>query len=283
MSIEAVVRAARAEDKPAVIAFCQNTFSWGDYITETWDRWLADVEGQMLVGLVEDKPVALVHVAFLGDGVAWMEGMRVHPDFRKRGVGSTLNAQACQVALERGCQVARLVTSIKNIAAQSLLGRQGYQRTAQFNEWVAEPLRKKILHVRVGNPGDAANILTMWNASIARAACDLLPDRHWHWSPLSESRTRQFIQAGELRLMDRGFCTLLAFDESDWNGLSLHALSGDVSTMQELALAARGETYYRGYEHTEAQLIDHHGINAALENAGYRREGGLFLYEQRLK
>lgn len=283
MPNQITVRAARAEDKQAIVAFCQNTFSWGDYIAEAYDRWVNDANGFLLVGIVDDQPVALIHSMFLDDRVAWMEGMRVHPNYRKLSVGSIVDAQARQIARERGCTIARLVTGMKNVAAQGLLAKQGYQRTAQFNEWEAEPSSETNFVVHVANSSDAEKIKTLWQTSIAHAACALLADRHWHWSSLSESRLQQYIHLGEVRLLGYGASFLLAFDESDWNALSLHALCGDRWMMEELARHARGEAHYRGYGRIEAQLIDHPEINAALEGAGYRREGGVYLYEQILK
>ena len=37
-----IVRPARAVDKDAVLAFTQNTWEWGDYISYVWEQWLAD-------------------------------------------------------------------------------------------------------------------------------------------------------------------------------------------------------------------------------------------------
>ncbi len=115
-----IVRAARAEDKDAVLAFCRSTFSGGDYIPQTWDDWLTDSSGALLVATVEHQPVALVHAAFLHNRVAWLEGMRIHPDFRRQGIGTKIDTTARALVRERGCQIVRLATSIQNIPAQKL-------------------------------------------------------------------------------------------------------------------------------------------------------------------
>lgn len=283
MTNQVFVREARAQDKQAIVSFCQNTFSWGDYIADVYDQWVSDENGFALVGLVDEQPAALIHVAFLDLAVAWIEGMRVHPDFRKLGVGSIVEARARQLASERGCRVARLVTGMKNIAAQGMLAKLGYQRIAQFNEWEAEPSSEIDYHIHIANSGYLPKIQSAWNASMAFAACPLLTDSHWHWSALNESRIQQYIDAGEIRLMGHGFSILLAVEESEWNALTLHTLCGNRMTMEELARAARGEAYYRGYGRVEGQLVDHPEINAAMSSAGYRREGGLYLLEQSLK
>ena len=279
MKSEIAVRPARAEDQGAVLAFCQHTFSWGDYIPEVWDAWLADVNGQMFVALLANQPVGVVHVALV-NGVAWMEGMRVHPDFRRHGIGGTLEIAAHAFAHEKGCRTARLATSVKNTAAQGLLAKLGYRRAAQFVEWETEPARGDFAVARVATEADLPDLLARWNQSEIHAVCAVVPDRRWHWIELTPARVREQIARGEARATAHGFALLLAFDESDWNGLSLHALVGDEETAFALALAARGEAEYRGYRRVEAILVDHAALNAALERAGYRRKGGMFVYEQ---
>jgi len=283
VTVQIDVRPARADDKSAILAFCQNTFSWGDYIPAVWERWLGDAGGTMLVGVVDQQPVGLLRVAFLDDRVAWLEGMRVHPDFRRQGVGTALDVAARSVVRARGCRVERLATSIKNIAAQRTLATEGYTRIARFNEWETRPARRALAATRVATPGDAPALMETWRASAVGAASARLPDRHWHWHMLTRPRLMDQINAGEVRMANGGLGFLLAFDEKDWCGLSLQALAGDEETMVALALAARGEARYRGYPHVEAQLINHPLLNAALERAGYRRTGGMYIYEQSLE
>jgi len=276
------VRAARAEDKDAVVAFCQNTFSWGDYIADVWERWLTDADGQMLVGLVDDRPASVMHVAIVGD-TAWMEGMRVHPDLRRQGIARVVEAVGRVFARARGCRVARLATSIKNVAAQGMLDAVGYRRAAQFNEWEIEPAPGDFSLARVATEDDLAHALALWrDSAMCAASHSIVPNRRWRWTPLDETRLREHIRASELRFAPRGFALLLAFEERDWSGLTLHTLVGDEETMYALALAARGEAAYRGYPHLEVQVADHPAANRALERAGFQRGGGMLIYEQEL-
>lgn len=277
------IRPARAEDKDAVLAFCRNTFSWGDYIADVWDDWLTLADGQLLVATNDGQPIGIVHVALLKENVAWMEGMRVHPDYRRQGVASMLDARAVEFARKCGCTAARLVTSTKNIAAQSMLESSNYQRVARFNEWQAELQHGDFSILRIATSNDSKKILAHWNASdIRNASRNVAPTRHWRWTAIDEARLLKHLQANEVRLTPNGFALLLAFDERDWNGLSIYAIAGDIDTMTALASAARAEAEYRGYAHVEAFLIDYARINTALERAGFKTESGVFLYEQKL-
>jgi GNAT superfamily N-acetyltransferase len=276
-----LVRPARADDRDPVLAFCQNTFSWGDYVAQVWDTWLADTRGQLLVGQFDHRPVGLVHLAFLDGGAAWMEGMRVHPTFRRQGIASALDSSARTWARERGAVVARLVTGDRNIPAQTLLATQGYTRIAHYSEWEAKPAAKAIA-ARLATPSDAPALLELWDGSLGHVSNGLVFDRDWHWDTLTRPRLLGQIDAGQVRTVDGGFAFLLASDGDDSSGLSLQALAGDAKSMFTLALAARGEANYRGYQHIEAILIDHPEVNAALKRARYRLEGGMQVYEQAL-
>lgn len=277
------VRPARPEDKAAVLAFCQNTFSWGDYIANVWDDWVKQEHGGLFVALVDGQPVGIVHAALLDHAAAWMEGMRVHPAFRRQGIATALDERACAFARDHHCQVARLVTSVKNTAAQSHLNISKYHPAARFNDWESNPQVGEFDFWRVATEDAASTILARWIQSpLYTASHGVLPNRHWRWIALDEQRLHQQIHAGEVRVIPNGFALLPAFDEDDWNGLSIHGLVGDADQAHRIALAARAEAAYRGYAHVEAILADYAPINAAMERAGFKSEGGMLLYEQTL-
>ena len=282
MTTQTEVRPARADDKDAVLDFCQNTFSWGDYIADVWDTWSTDLRGQLLVGQLDQKPVGVLHLAFLESGAAWMEGIRVHPDFRRRGVGSAMDSAALIRARERGAVTARLVTSAKNKAAQEMLETEGYACIAHFIEWEAKPARRQFSAARVATSSDATQLLELWDDSVGRVAHGLVPDQQWHWDTLTRTRLLSQIDAGHVRIVEGGFAFLLANDEEDASGMSLQSLAGDAKSMLSLARAARSEAYYRGFARIEAILIDHPQVNPALERAGFVRQGGMLIYEQAL-
>lgn len=274
-----VVRAARAEDKDAVLTFCRNTFQWGDYIPYVWDHWLTDPNGQLLVGVLNDQPVSVMHVAIHGT-MAWLEGMRVHPDFRQQGIGRRTEAEGRAWARAHGCRVARLATSIKNLAAQTMLHLSGYQRIAQFNEWESEPTPGDFSFAHIATENDISRLDALWRASsMYQASRALLPDRNWHWTPLDATRWHEHLRQGEVRQTTNAFALVIAYDEQDWSNLSLFALAGDEAEMSALARAARYEAAYRGYPHLEAQIADHPTANRALERAGFTSSGGMFIYE----
>src|SRR5260370_8455529 len=84
------VRPARPEDREAVLAFCQQTWEWGDYIEYVWDEWLNNPQGKLFVATRDEQPVAVANMRMLNKTEAWFEGMRVDPAFRQHGIASAL-------------------------------------------------------------------------------------------------------------------------------------------------------------------------------------------------
>ena len=82
-------RLAQISDKKDVLNFCKNTFSWGDYIHEVWDNWIA--EGNLIVVENEEIPISMAHAGFYPmEKMIWIEGIRVSEDFRKKGIAEKM-------------------------------------------------------------------------------------------------------------------------------------------------------------------------------------------------
>ncbi len=281
--MKTLVRPARPEDKDAILAFCQNTFDWGDYIADVWDDWLADRKGTLLVAVAGEQPVGLIHVALLPERVAWMEGMRVHPDYRQLGVGSGLDRAARAYARERGARVARLSTSLNNVPAQGVLQREGYARVAQFNFWSASPAEDENPRWRVATRQDLSPLLALWARSTDHSGNHgILPTPHWTWTEVTENRLRDEIDAGQVRVGDGGFATVSAEDGDESSALNLYALVGENDALAALAHDSRAEAHYRGFTRVQALIANDPRLTGALEHASFARQGAMLIYEHAL-
>ncbi len=275
------MRPAQARDKAAITSFCRHTFSWGDYIAEVFDDWLEDRNGRLFVGLVDDRPVAIVHTALLDDRVAWMEGMRVHPDYRRHGIASAIDTAGRDFARERGCKVARLATSIKNIAAQNVLEPLGYRLLTRTDGWEAPSLDAGDPLPPIATIEDVPRILTMWDQSPLRlASAQVLPDPHWRWTELTPERVRMQVAENAIRIIPSGFSMVRILGDPDGSGEDhVDAIVGDSDSIRTLALGARAEAGSRGFARFEAMVAHDDHLAAILSNAGYIREGAMLIYE----
>ena len=128
------VRPAQASDIDAVRAFTTGTFEWGDYVPDRFEGWLGREDSTVLVATDEDdSPIGLARVLMVSDREAWIHAARVHPDHRRRGIGSTLNEALCDWAGSHGAMVARLMTEDWNEAAQGQVEQSGYRRVSTWS------------------------------------------------------------------------------------------------------------------------------------------------------
>src|SRR5438876_239919 len=120
MMAQMVVRPASVDDRDAVLEFCENTWEWGDYIEHVWDNWLNDANGRLFVAIVDERPVGLTHMQMMSETEAWLEGLRVDPRYRKRGLARELNLAAQAEAMRRGATTVRLAVEAKNTRSRHL-------------------------------------------------------------------------------------------------------------------------------------------------------------------
>lgn len=126
------IRPARASDRPAIAAFTTDTFSWGDYVADAFEGWLADPHAHVAVATVDDVPVAVARAVMMSDTEGWMHGARVHPDHRRKGLATRLNHFLCDWARAQGGVVVRLMIESWNEAAQRQVEAAGYRRVCEW-------------------------------------------------------------------------------------------------------------------------------------------------------
>lgn len=83
-----VIREARPGDKPFIEEIAKLTWGGEDYIARVFDEWVED--GGFYVLEVDGKAVGTAKLSLLPCRVGWLEGLRVHPDYRGRGFGRML-------------------------------------------------------------------------------------------------------------------------------------------------------------------------------------------------
>ena len=137
------VRPARPTDKAPLMRFIKDVWGGHDYIPFVWDWWLRDKRGQVFVVEADGVPVGMNRVRFLEDGSAWLEGARIHPAFRGKGLATMLGENSMRFANERGVKVFRLTSGSRNKAAHRQISRIKFHEIARFS--VYEPPKGKKL------------------------------------------------------------------------------------------------------------------------------------------
>ena len=134
---EYIYRDVRPEDKAEVLAFTAHTWEFGDDIQYVFDDWLADTTGRFLVAQEQTshRIVAIDKLTMLSPTEAWFEGLRVHPDFRGRGLAGRLQKYMLAEAARLGAQAVRLTTLATNTPVHLACYRDGFTLKAIFRFW----------------------------------------------------------------------------------------------------------------------------------------------------
>lgn len=117
-----VIRNAANSDKSTILNFCQDTFSWGDYIQYVWDYWLS--EGNLLI-VEKEFPVGVIHALFSNNQV-WIEGIRINPNFRRQGLATKLVQHVELLAKENQIPFSFMLIDTENLSSLSMAKNLDY-------------------------------------------------------------------------------------------------------------------------------------------------------------
>jgi len=128
----------RGSDREAVFKFCEKTWSWGDYISKVWDKWLKEKNGRAFVATINEVPVGISHLSIDKPHEVWLSGARTDPNYRRMGIATAITKKCLEYAKRKTAKVARLVTGSDNIAAQTVAQKLGFKPIAEFVEMTTE-------------------------------------------------------------------------------------------------------------------------------------------------
>jgi ribosomal protein S18 acetylase RimI-like enzyme len=284
-SDEIKLRAGRARDLAAVRQFTRRTFSWGDYLPRVWKYWVNGKRGKLFVAEADGRAVGTLHLKFLGEGEAWVEGMRVHPAFRQRGIAHAMDRAAQTLAREQNCNVVRLETSATNYIAQKAMHQFGYCRLVQYFSWEAKAIRQEPANVRSSCAEDYPALATLWSHSqMRRAARGVTPTfTAWRWATLTPTRLQAAIAEGRALVTPaNGAPRGLALVRSD-DSYDVIALAGDGRTLVNLLMEAKSRAAQHHQRKCYLLMPENARLAACARTAGFTPDAdGLLIYQQNL-
>ena len=132
--MEAVIREARPDDRPFIEEIAKLTWGGEDYLGRVFDDWIKD--GNFYVLEVDGKVVGTAKLTTLPCKVGWLEGLRVHPDYRGRGFGRMLHNFMLELgrklAEEEKIETLEFATYFLNRESISMAESTGFQVRAKF-------------------------------------------------------------------------------------------------------------------------------------------------------
>jgi GNAT superfamily N-acetyltransferase len=271
-----VLRPARPEDREAIVAFTQGTFAWGDYIDRVFDDWLARSDGLTLVSEVAGRPVGLARGSLLSPAEAWAQGLRVHPDHRRRRLGTALLDGLAGWAAGQGARVIRLSSEDSNTAAGALIPTAGFRpvgrwRIVEKEGLLARPAqgngRKRPSpadRLRPAPAAEAEAAMISWSGGPLEAEAHGLFSRHWCCRRLTLGDLAEAAGQGKLWQGRPGWL----LGEIDRDEFEVHWLSIYPEDAPALVAALLEIATTAGADHLEGQVPAVEWLGEAFRQAG---------------
>ena len=287
------VRPARPEDREAVLAFCQQTWEWGDYIEYVWEEWLNNPQGKLFVATKDGQPVAVANMRMLNKTEAWFEGMRVDPAFRQHGIASALFDAQIAEAEHRGATTARLITESTNTASIRLLERSSMHRIGAYTIYraVAATIPTKRSYALetpvLATPVDLDDIIDYLNTSNIFPAIGGLYYQGFTAYTITHDLLREKITAQQLYILrrwDRLDGLVIAEPRSGHQDkhLFIGYIDGTTESISMIAYALRHFLPDLGLESITAHVPDLMMVRDAFVGAEYEWDGKIFYTYERV-
>jgi hypothetical protein len=273
-------RPIRSEDKDRVIAFTFNT--WGDneddYIKDVFDEWLADPRGEFTAAVIDDRVVGIAKLTDMGDDEWWMEGLRIDPSYRLRGVASEFNRYHVALAKRLGGKIVRYMTGGGNVGSQSIGARAGFEHIITYTAHLAEASSKFALPAVLSLEDVPA--LKYWiDSPLMRHLHGVYRDA-WVAKTLTEAELRHAVETNLVYGLkdDNGQVTAWAllrpeeYDDSEdgeQHRLRVDHFDGELSAATELAKRIRALAASRHRSEISAGICDYPPLVQAVVEAGY--------------
>ena len=185
-----IVRLAKPDDKDDVLSFTRNTWKNGDYIHLVWDAWLNDNKGSLYVAELNEKPVGILRARYLPDKSVWLEGLRVHPKHRRKGVAETLNKEVIKRNIENGLRVFRGAIFDWNQPSMNLARKLGF--TILEPKWIIFKIEPK----NIGTPTsyelfDPEDFVTLVEKTREYRTRNGLVFAEWAWFKLNRESSKR--------------------------------------------------------------------------------------------
>jgi len=128
------IRQCRLSDREDIEDISSLIWEGEDYLSRVFDEWIDD--GGFFVALRDGRVIGTAKITFLPGKVAWLEGLRVHPDYQGKGIGRELNDFILNYAIElrqsRVINAIEFATYYKNKESLHMAKKAGFKTVKSF-------------------------------------------------------------------------------------------------------------------------------------------------------
>lgn len=268
------MRDARPDDKRAILAFTSHTWGqYGDFIPRVWSRWIGQKAGRLIVAELDGVPVGLAKITDFGGGEVWLEGLRVDPKHRGRGIARAINIEVHRTLEQMRPRAVRYCTGRSNWASRHIGGQFGFTVAARLRHFWATPRSGRVRGEFAGG-GDADSIFEFIRGSrFLKLSAGLIAEG-WVFREFSRKLLAGYIAAKRVMVVRRkGLlegAAIYPTEEAD-STLTLGFVDGTPPAVRALARNCRYLAALRGDESCSIEVPSSR-FPKLIESAGYEHK-----------
>jgi len=281
------LRKARPGDRQAIFEFCKATWpGYGDYIPRVWREWIADAGGRLVVAELGGRPVGLGKVTRLGPGEIWLEGLRVDPRYRHRGIARAISFEVLRIVKRMGPGTVRFCTGVANRATRRMAEKQGFNVAARLRYYWQNSRRAGLR----GDFAQARDISGVYdfivNSRFLRLTRGLIGEG-WVLREFSRDLLTDYVREKRVVILRKSHgiagAAVYPFEEND-RSLTLGFVDGDEASVRILTRNCMYLAKAQNLSYCSVAVPTRTYARLA-EEAGYRRQDsvGQVVYELSIK
>lgn len=196
-----IFRSGSMADWPTVAEIVAETWEFGDYIDEAlWQEWVADSEGHVVVVTLDSQVVGFSRLGLLSPAEWWMEGGRVAPALRGRGIGQAMTDYLLAFFRKHCHGLLRAATYNKNEAAIKLIKGAGFRHVISYSKVEAGACLADIGNFRRLKPANQSMAFQyLRNSPMYRA--NHFVEREWVLYYLTEDRLGKYLADPQVQVL----------------------------------------------------------------------------------
>jgi GNAT superfamily N-acetyltransferase len=172
-----------------------------------WDFWYCDKSGQLLVAEYCNEQIALSHVAVCPDKkTAWLEGIRVHPSYRRSQIASKLIGKMISYSMKKGAYQASAIVAADNIASQRMMEKNGFEvisKWSYYSTTTNNNMQKQKSEARFATPDELESIWQYLEQSRIYRLSAKRYFKSWHWYVLDHKSLKNFVNEGSVIIVGK--------------------------------------------------------------------------------
>ena len=171
--MDAQVRAVTPSDRDDVMEISRHTWGGHDYIPHVFDDWMSNPDSHVFGIEIDGHIVAFDNLRLVDAGsTGWMEGLRVHPRFRKKGLARVLTKHLVEMGSTLGVARLRYTTATDNMASLRLADEFGLHRVFDMGVF----WREAISRIKYEKKAELAMVTPQLLYSLLQTDQELVPN-----------------------------------------------------------------------------------------------------------